>query len=75
MTPPTDGNKQILLDMKSALDALKNASAGKADIATVQKLQQQVDALDVSLAEKHYGHSLAPSLACSLRASGGPQVP
>ena len=62
MPNPNDGNKAILLDMKAALDALKSASAGKASVEVVAKLQQQVDALDVSLAQKHYGGVQAPPL-------------
>jgi HK97 family phage major capsid protein len=69
MPPPNDGSKQILLDMKSSLDALKAASAGKADAATVQKLQQQVDALDISLAQKHYGGVQAPPLIEHLKSN------
>ena len=69
MKPDPNGNKQILLDMKSALDALKQASAGKASIETVSQLQKQVDTLDVSLAQKHFGDSQAPALMDQLKSN------
>jgi HK97 family phage major capsid protein len=56
--------KQQMTELKQALDtAIRN----KADIGTVQKMQTQLDALDVKLAQKHGGGVQQKSLADELR--------
>jgi HK97 family phage major capsid protein len=70
MTVPANGSnspvdlKAQLIEFKQRLDA---AIKNKADADTVTKLQTQVDALDVKLAQKHGGGIQQKSLADELK--------
>src|ERR1700677_892652 len=63
----TPANKVIDPELKSALDALRAGIAAAAPAAKLAALQSQVDALDVKLAQKHYGAPQQKSLAEDLK--------
>ena len=57
------------LELKTALAELKTSIANAAPKDTVAKLQSQVDAIDVKLAQKHVGDSPAPALIDQLKSN------
>jgi HK97 family phage major capsid protein len=57
------------MELKSALDALKKSISELAPASTIQKLQQQVDAIDIKMATRHIADSQAPSLVAQLKSN------
>ncbi|WP_342667382.1 phage major capsid protein [Edaphobacter aggregans] len=56
-------------ELKSALDALREGIAAAAPAAKLQQLQQQVDAIDIKLANKHSADVIGPSFSEKLQSN------
>ena len=58
---------ELTLELKTAMSELKTAIANAAPKATVEKLQAQVDAIDIKLATKHGNYSQEPTFVEKLK--------
>jgi hypothetical protein len=62
---------EMNIELKSAMAELKTAINHFAPKETVERLQAQVDEIDVKLAKKHVGDSMAPSVYDQLKSDEG----
>jgi hypothetical protein len=59
----------LIPELKSALDALRAGIAAAAPAARLQALQQQVDSIDLKLADRHTADVSGPTFAEKLEQS------